>query len=104
MKQIEAGDLVVIVPFTHTEMKVTAVRARSEPSYSLSTILKEGWGVEMARKALNREYDAVYFYGGKSAVVVSVDEQSYALLAVEGELVHIQTRHLQVPLELEITV
>ena len=102
MKQIEAGDLVVIVPFTHTEMKVTAVRARSEPSYSLSALVERG--AEMARKALNRENDAVYFYGGKSAVVVSVDEQSYALLAVEGELVHIQTRDLQVPLELEITV
>lgn len=104
MKQIEAGDLVVIVPASLTEVRVSEVRAQSEPSYSRSTILKASWGEEMVREALNREYVAVHSYEGKSAVVVSVDMQGYALLAVDGELIHMHTRNLQFPLELEVTV
>lgn len=101
MKQ---GDLVTVVPANLTEIKISQVRAQAEPSYSRSTVLKASWSEEMVREALWREYVNISAYSGKPAVVVSVDAGGFALVVVEGELVHTHTRNLQVPLEIEITV
>ncbi|MBM3298468.1 MAG: hypothetical protein FJY85_00770 [Deltaproteobacteria bacterium] len=98
---MKPGDLVTVVPADLTEVKISQVRAQAEPSYSRSPVLRASWIEEMVREALQREYVNIDAYSGKPAVVMSVDAGGFALVLVEGELVHTHTRNLQAHLDIE---